>query len=189
MEVTPTLSASWDIAKGTWQEHSLLLGSGPGTYVFDYTKHRPADVNQTVFWNTRFDRGHSYFLTMLSTLGVLGASLFILFLLGLFAGGLRVLMREREHAVWKIHFALISSWTTLAVSAFLYSWNLTLQFLFYALSALVAAQLLRGVRVKLGQSPRLGLLMSFIFVLFSQVFCLSKKADSNPDLKLGKLKS
>ena len=167
VEVTPTLSASWDIAKGTWQEHSLLLGSGPGTYVFDYTKHRPADVNQTVFWNTRFDRGHSYFLTMLSTLGVLGASLFILFLLGLFAGGLRVLMREREHAVWKIHFALVSSWTTLAVSAFLYSWNLTLQFLFYSLSALVVAQLLRGVRVKLGQSPRLGLLMSFIFVLFS----------------------
>ncbi len=167
VEVTPTLQASWDIAKETWREHSSLVGSGPGTYIFDYAKYRPVDVNQTVFWNTRFDRGHSYFLTLLSTLGVLGGVLFLLFLLGIFAGGLRVLMREREHPIWKMHFVLVSSWATLTVSAFLYSWNLTLQFLFYSLSALVVAQLLRGVRVKLGQSPRLGLFMSFIFVLFS----------------------
>ena len=167
VEVTPSISTSWNIVEDTWSEHSMLLGSGSGTYAFDYARFRSADVNQTVFWNTRFDRGHSYALTVLATLGILGGMALLLMVLGLLAGSLRVLLKERDHVIWKLHFVLLSAWTTLGVSAFLYSWNLTLQFLFFVLSALLASQSLRGRTVKLRNSPRVNLTFSFLFVLFS----------------------
>lgn len=167
IEVTPTLNASWSIVQDTWTDQSSLFGSGPGTYALDYSQYRSADINQTAFWNTRFDRGHSYFMTLLATGGVVSGVLFLVMILGLLFGSLRVLLAEKRHVIWKMHFVLLSTWVTLVASAFLYSWNFTLQFLFYALSAMVATQFLSGRTAKLRQSPRLSLSFSFVFVLFS----------------------
>ena len=167
VEVTPTVSSSLDITQETFREHSYLFGSGPGTYAFDYAQFRAEDINQTAFWDVRFDRAHSYFLTLLTTSGIVGALAFVLMLLALLAGGLKTLLKDKDHTTWKMHFVLMSTWLVLVVSGFLYSWNFTLQFLFYVLSAILAAQFLRAQHVRLKQSPRLGLVFSFIFVVFS----------------------
>lgn len=167
IEVTPSFQASLQIMRGTWAEHGAVLGSGPGTYAFDYSASRPADVIQSSFWDVRFDRAHSYLLTLFTTQGLLVGVTFLLFLLGMFLASLRKLMIEREHTAWKLHFVLLSTWMTLAVSAFLYSWNLTLLTLFFLFSALLASQFLRRQTVVLKESPRASLGFSFLFVLFS----------------------
>ncbi|KKW44998.1 MAG: hypothetical protein UY95_C0010G0012 [Parcubacteria group bacterium GW2011_GWA2_56_7] len=168
VEVTPTFSASVSIAGETLNAHSWWFGSGPGTYAYDYAAFRPLDVNATSFWNVRFDRGHSYLLTLLSTNGVVGVGAWLLLVLVLFFGSLRILVTEKRHVVWKMHVVLFSTWLTLIVSAFLYSWNMTLQTLFYLFTALMALQLFHHRSdIRLARSPRMGLLLSFLFVLFS----------------------
>lgn len=167
VEVTPTFHASIAIWKETGKTYSWWLGSGPGTYAFDYARFREADVNQTVFWNTRFDRGHSHVMTLLTTEGILGLGVWVIFVLVILWMSLLGLLRERSHVVWKMQFVLLSAWLVLVTSGFLYAWNLTLIFLFYLLSGLLAAQGLRGRVVKLGSSPRVNLGLSFLFVIFS----------------------
>ncbi|MCR4312393.1 MAG: hypothetical protein NUV56_03855, partial [Candidatus Uhrbacteria bacterium] len=136
-EVAPTYSTSWDIASQNLEDSSTLLGSGPGTFVIGYTKFQPVTLNTTAFWDTRFDRGASHVLTMLSTFGVLGTVAFGLFVL--FLGTLVIvrLVREKDHAEWKLTFAPFAAWAMLVVGMVLYAQNFTLAFLFWTLSAVL----------------------------------------------------
>jgi len=65
---------SWSIAAGTLSESgkNLLLGSGPGTFALDFSRHKPADFNLTSQWQLRFDRPGNYLAEVLATTGILG---------------------------------------------------------------------------------------------------------------------
>ncbi|MBI2484990.1 tetratricopeptide repeat protein [Candidatus Uhrbacteria bacterium] len=167
VEVTPTWTSSWNIARQTLQDGKFFFGTGPGTYAYDYERFRPSDINQTSFWNTRFDRAHNFILTMLPTLGVVPTLVFLLWVAGMAGLFLHGLLRDRGHALWHTHMAIGSAWLTLAVSLFLYSENLTLLFLFYLFSALLCADRLRERSWALSRSPRAGLLLSLAGVLLA----------------------
>lgn len=47
------------------------LGSGPGTYAADFSRYRPAELNNGPFWQIRFDKSGSHLLEMLATGGLL----------------------------------------------------------------------------------------------------------------------
>lgn len=49
-----------------------LLGSGPETFLWAYPPHRPAEMNQTVEWDTRPSKAHNEYLNVLATTGLLG---------------------------------------------------------------------------------------------------------------------
>lgn len=167
-EVTPSLKASWNVATQSLGDTSALFGSGPGTFIYDYAKYHSQDVNSTMFWNVRFDRGSSHFLTMLATVGVLGVLLWVLFVAMLGLKALARLVKEKNHAEWKLSFALFAPWATSVLAVFLYSSNMTLTFLFFGFSALLAIEAMRKVKTAtVSESPRLGLAFSFLFVLVS----------------------
>ncbi|MBU0646165.1 tetratricopeptide repeat protein [Patescibacteria group bacterium] len=168
IEVSPNYTATWNIARETLANDSAILGSGPGTFTYDYAKYRPLEVNQSQFWNYRFDRGASFALTSLATVGLLGALVWLLFILGTFGRTLSHIFKAREREDWLPSFVLISGWSTLIVAAFLFSLNLTSLFLIFALAGLLASRVMKAsVQNTFTQSPRLGLLFSFIFVLVS----------------------
>ncbi|PIT89252.1 MAG: hypothetical protein COU27_01305 [Candidatus Levybacteria bacterium CG10_big_fil_rev_8_21_14_0_10_36_7] len=78
-DVRPALSTTWDIAKKVLSENALL-GSGPNTFLYNWLKFKPAVINDTFFWNTRFSSGSSHLSTIPITMGVLGSFAFLLFL-------------------------------------------------------------------------------------------------------------
>ena len=165
-EVTPSFSASWNITTNTLSDTSALFGSGPGTFIYDYSKYHSEDVNASMFWNTRFDRSNSHFLTMLTSIGVLGALVWVVFVVMLAAKILSRLVREREHVEWKLGFILFAPWASLVLATALYSSNMTLMFLFFAFAALLSTHAMRKVKeATVSESPRLGLIFSFAFVL------------------------
>ncbi len=165
-EVTPSFKASWNVTTQTLSDTSALFGSGPGTFIYDYAKYHSGDVNNSIFWNTRFDRSNSHFLTMLTTLGVLGALVWVVFVVMLAVKILSRLVREREHTEWKMSFILFAPWAALVLASFLYSSNFTLTFLFFVFGALLGTHAMRKVKeATVSESPRLGLLFSFLFVL------------------------
>jgi tetratricopeptide (TPR) repeat protein len=166
--VSPTYGMSAGIAKSTLGESRMhfLFGSGPGTYAQDYGTFHPVEVNQTSFWDVSFDRAKSHLLTVLATYGVLPT----LLALGLFGwilvASVMRLMRDRDREGWKTTFVLLTGFVVLLLEHALYSSNMTLSFLVWGIAGLLASQLLPPPKnVDFASSPRLGLLVSFAFVV------------------------
>lgn len=164
-EVTPNVSASWEVAKQSLAQDGALFGSGPGTYVYQYGKYRPESVNGTAFWNTRFDRASSFALTALPTYGVLGMLGWLIMLGGglLLACGAFMRLRERER--WLPSFVFVPALFTLLVALCLYGGNVTLLALAFALLGLSCGGAMPETKIDLRTAPRVSLALSALFVL------------------------
>jgi tetratricopeptide (TPR) repeat protein len=74
LEVRPSYSSTLtiiDAARAGSFQH-MLLGTGPNTFGEEWLLHKPAEVNQSSFWNLDFNVGFSTFITALGTVGLLG---------------------------------------------------------------------------------------------------------------------
>ncbi len=166
--ISPTFETSFNISKSALSQNTtrLMLGTGPGTFMHDYLAFKPASVNASQFWSLRFDRSKSHAITMLATIGIAGVALWLLFMSWLLIRSLAHLLRERDKEEWKMTYVVFVGWFLLFIIHLFYSSNMTLMFLLWGFSGLLASQ----VMVKLWtsdfrQAPRLGLLASFGFVL------------------------
>ncbi|HEU0051223.1 MAG TPA: tetratricopeptide repeat protein [Patescibacteria group bacterium] len=135
-EVAPSFSASWSIAKQTLAAHPLL-GTGPGTWIFDWSAYRSGAVNQSPFWAVRFDRGFSTFLTLLATTGILGILCWILLLIAVAWKSTAHLLHERSDDLWYATVMVFAGWLALVLLSFLYNFNVAHQFAFWFLTALL----------------------------------------------------
>jgi tetratricopeptide (TPR) repeat protein len=91
LSVESTISISKDVL-----ETNPVLGVGPNRYEIAYNQHTPESVFSTPWWNTSFEAGSSYLLSVPITLGAVGILGWIVFL-GLFlAVGVRALVITRR---------------------------------------------------------------------------------------------
>ncbi len=163
-EVSPSQKATYDISKQVLTSHGLktiLFGSGPTTFTYDYGLFRQPVNNQSqverLFWGVRFTQGSSAISTSLSTFGVLGFLAFIALLLAFAWQTLKNLsFKSRDFLQEKIsgngtgfsllsanlndlQTAVICALIFLFISWFLYPINFTLTMLaFVCLGLLVA---------------------------------------------------
>ncbi len=165
-EVTQTQRSAWAIATQTLSSHGMLFGSGPGTYGFDYAEFHSADINASDFWDVTFDRANSHIMTMVPTYGVVGTGLYMLFMLGVGCSSFGVLARSRSHEEWKLVVAPFVAWLALTAGQFLLPANMTLQFVYWLLSAVLLVHVARKIRqYNFAQSPRAGIVSAFAFML------------------------
>ncbi len=70
---------SWSVAVDilkNWQ--TALFGTGPDTYFSIFTRLRPGSLNlNSALWTLRFSESSSYFLTLITTIGLVGSLAFI----------------------------------------------------------------------------------------------------------------
>lgn len=137
-EVSPSALATFGIAKETLREMPLF-GSGPGTWIYDYAKHRVQLVNLSPFWNVRFDRGFSFFLTMLATTGIVGVSLWLLLIVSGVVKSAGHLVRERNDDIWYAYLIVFSGWLTLVFTSFFYNFNMAHLFALWLLMSLLGS--------------------------------------------------
>lgn len=129
-EVIPTYASTFAITKSVFQEgpRAVFFGTGPGTFGLNWSKYRDSSLNQTVFWNVRFNQGASWVATLLPSVGVFGFLSFLLLLgFGLFLF-LRFFILSEEHAAAS---ALMLGFVALLFAAFLYPVNYALLVLFF----------------------------------------------------------
>ncbi|MDP2874394.1 MAG: tetratricopeptide repeat protein, partial [bacterium] len=143
-EVSPTLGASFNIAFRTIKDFrppfSWFFGSGPGTFVYDYAKYKPLEINQTVFWGTRFGSGSSEVVDRLATTGLFGFLSFLsVILMGWILGLRSIISREfrKENFAWILLIGIFGSFAGLTLGLFLYSANLSSMFLLFLLLAAI----------------------------------------------------
>lgn len=142
LEVTPNNRLSLEIAEDTLQHYSSSYGSGPGTYALDYGQFRGTSLNETDFWNTRFDRASNYFFTLLPTTGLFGITALAVFILLLGARSLMQVVKPQSREEWLETFSYLVPWIAFVASAFFVNWNMTLVGTFAIFSGLLASQVL-----------------------------------------------
>lgn len=133
-EVSPSWSATFDIDKQVLKERPIF-GTGPGSYSYAYGLYHDKVLNQTDFWNVRFNQGISKVSSQPVILGLAGWLTWVAILVGYAAYGFYSLARKRGQN-WPLALAVFSSWLLLAFSQFFYGTNLTLEFTFWLMMAL-----------------------------------------------------
>ena len=161
-EVSLSNRSTWDIATNAWNDGAWAFGAGPGTFSMLFTKYHSTDLNASAFWDTRFDRGSSAIMTMLSTVGIFGTLAFISALLFLVFRALRTYARNAPSEMLPI----TASWFVLAAALFVYPQNFTLTMMLWVLTALMLRSALSSNTVfAFERSPRAGFGTAFAFVL------------------------
>ena len=175
-EVLPSFQASIDIARQELQVHPFF-GSGPGTWVFDYSKYRSSAVNLTPYWAVRFEQGFSSALTALATMGLVGYTLWVLFCISmLFRAGIRV-TRVEIHDEWNLSLMLFSTVATLSVLFCLMNATLSVFVLAAVLFGCSVAivekrEIIWDTRHSVGRGAALSLIFLMTFVGSVSVFWL-----------------
>lgn len=70
-EIQLDFVSSWKISVSAFRD-SPFWGSGPSTYLFNFTNYKPIEFNSTKLWNLRFDSAFNEYLQTLATLGGIG---------------------------------------------------------------------------------------------------------------------
>lgn len=138
-EVSPSFQATLSVAKNVFNESykNIVLGSGPGLFGLDWAMYRDPAINQTIFWEVRFNQGFSWASTLLVTAGALGALAFLAFVAVALILFLKRFIQHKEVETATVTSVFLG-FVYLLLAAFLYPANLTLVFLFFALAGLLS---------------------------------------------------
>ena len=155
---------SWSIGlKGATESvKSGFLGSGIGTFHYDFSKFKPAEFNQTPLWQIRFDRPGSHLAEILGSLGFLGMLSYLL-LIGFFLMISYFFLQQNKSGM-----PLFMIFLALIVSQFVYYQNTTLGFLFWLVMALSVVNWQKPVKEKtisFKDFPELSLVFSALLIV------------------------
>lgn len=75
-EIQLPFTISWKVSVSAFRD-SPVWGSGPSTYLFNFTTYKPVEFNNTKFWNIRFDSAFNEYLQILAQLGGIGILAFL----------------------------------------------------------------------------------------------------------------
>ncbi len=138
IELGLSYKGGWNIVKEVVQR-SPVLGSGPETFVYNYSLYKPGSINQTIFWNLRFTNAPAEMLTLLSEIGILGILTFLAIIAVFLPKAIKSLISNEKGSgqLTEVKIGLFSSWLVLMVGWFLYPQNIALMFVFWLFLALL----------------------------------------------------
>lgn len=133
----PDYNTSWVVAVDSLKV-SPLLGIGPGNYVTAFSRFRPLTYNQTKLWRVRFATSRSFYLTVLTEAGLVGAVA-----LGLIGLSLYKLIKNDDKAKKLVGWSTkdnvkLVSLVTLVIFLLLFPTNIVFIFLIFTLLSLNA---------------------------------------------------
>jgi len=165
VEISPSQLTELQIAKNSLKNiKNFFFGLGPTAFIFNYSKFKPIEINQTVFWNLRFNSGASEILDKLITTGILGLlSLFFLFGTFFWQGGKHLINLFKENKDWLLNLGIFASFFGLIFGQFLYPVNFSLLFLLWLVLASLSA-LNPKMRSFSFEFPSLKLAISFTLI-------------------------
>lgn len=129
MEVSPSAAATVSIDKQVLKD-AFFFGKGPGNFAYAYGLYKDKVLNQTDFWNVRFNQGLSKILSQPVALGAAGCLAWLITVVGFAVYGFVVLIKRQGNS-WALALAAYSAWFLLAFLQFFYATNLTLEIVFW----------------------------------------------------------
>lgn len=194
LEISLSPGLSWSIAQKTLMAgaRNFIFGTGPGTYIYDFSLFRSDEMNLNFAWNIRFNQPYSTFFNWLTTNGVLTTLVFlgvILIILGFLSSvWLKYIAYNKNHkrffedeakgaseedVVSPLFFWLIScGWLLSLVSLFLINFGVAQWVIFWFLlglvicsSAFITQNNFSYLNLSLKTTPQYALVTSFVFII------------------------
>ncbi len=131
------------IAAGGIKEDPIsgIIGTGPGTYLYNFSKFKPVEFNNSIFWSVRFDKAGSEIIEKISTIGILGTLSYLLIIVLTIGMFLKTSFRNVGTRQCLVSTAyLFSAWLSLLLFQFLYLESTTIKFVFWMLTIMLAAR-------------------------------------------------
>ena len=147
IEVSPSFSATINIATQNLKAGHYLLGSGPNTFGYIFNLYKPAGINQTIFWSTVFNSGASAMTSWIGTVGILGVlSLLFLIVAFVWTGISGATVRNSSRGIMSVASrAIFVAVSFLFMMWFLYVANFTVMaFTFWGMGLFLAASASSG---------------------------------------------
>lgn len=175
IEVFLNQSSSFGIAVNSIQ-NSPILGSGPATFVYDFSKYRSQDFNNSSLWNLRFDSAASKFLTLLTTIGILGVVSFIVLVLMVIISTISYIYsasfnqeKKTDNYFWGVLcLGIFGMFIAQTIGYFLLASSFSLDFMYFFLIACLIGLITHEKKKEytLAPSSFLTLGTTFLFTLF-----------------------
>lgn len=170
IEVRPSFSGTFEIIKGSLKENPVL-GSGPGTFVYNWLKFKSQTINLTQFWNARFNYGVGIIPSFFATGGIIIISawiLFFVFLIFQFFKIISVKNEEKDEYAFSIIFFFSAAY--LWFFNFVYTSAFTIFAWAFVFTGLFIAQMTRTQKIKsrdisIESDPKIKFLASFAVLL------------------------
>ncbi|NIT03574.1 tetratricopeptide repeat protein [Candidatus Saccharibacteria bacterium] len=103
-EISLDLRTSWSVAATSFRQKPAW-GSGPSTFLSDFTRYKPLRFNQTSFWTLRFEKPLSEYLRTFAEEGLLGVLAWLVLLVAL----IRALLKDGEKQFLPVAAAVVVS--------------------------------------------------------------------------------
>ena len=169
VEIRPSFMTTMEIARNTLRT-SPVFGSGPNTFIKEWSSYKPNDIVSTAFWNTDFPNGVGLLPTFLVTTGVMGTLSWLVFLGFLVYLGFKSIFVKTEDTesryyivtsfftallLWIVNFVYVPS-TAIFVLSFFFTG------LFFA--SIYSAGIIPVASKRFNVNPRIGFVSSLIMV-------------------------
>ena len=155
-EIGLDLRTSWSVSATSFRQRPLW-GSGPGTFLFDFTRYKPLSYNYTPLWSIRFDKPISEYLLAFAEMGLLGVLAYLFLIVTFISAVLKAANKRFLPIAGGIFAAFFLSFST-AVGSFL--------LLLALASAVQFAEQPSEQEVKPGKQGYLALGLAVLFALF-----------------------
>src|SRR3989339_674028 len=185
---------SWKISVSAFRDVPFW-GTGPSTYLFDFTAYKPVELNSTKLWNIRFDSSFNEYLQVLATLGGIGLLALLSFSALFISTAYSVLMKSPEESatdkkvlaiagiaffiILALHAATLAVWVIglLIIASFMVSLGLqkrsgegNFKDTFLRIAAVTPSSNLPEETIKVNALPGVLLVLSIASVLFAFFF-------------------
>ncbi len=131
--------------KFAWQETTAVLGqyplvgTGPETFIYDFSRFRPAEINRTPLWSLRFDQADNEFFNALATTGLTGFAALILLLGTALIIALAAVTEKKDNELAYVSVGLFAALLTLAAAMSVTYLNTASAVLLWSLVGLIGA--------------------------------------------------
>jgi O-antigen ligase len=178
-EIQLPFSTSWKISVTAFRD-APFFGTGPSTFLYNFTSYKPVEFNQFDFWNFTFGTAHNEFLQFLGTLGIFGLlSLVALFGL-LITFAVKQITKKHVHEVHDETHALLPALAVSILTAstllFIHASTLVSIFITLILAAVFmmsqkhfrekVAEFSLGIKVATANNKQLDILPVIVMFLF-----------------------
>ena len=164
---------SWQIAKNTIKANPIL-GTGPGTFVYDFSKFKDKSLNNTNFWNVKFNSPSGFLFELTATTGALGLLSALIVILIILSFDFLAIIKTKEKEIQPILLAFYSSLIILGIDGALYSFSNTIilltiiiAFLTTAIASYIYQEEPSIIKLSLRTSPKYALALASIFLFVS----------------------
>lgn len=169
VEVRPAWSATWRVIKSSLTEN-FVFGTGPNTFVYDWLRFKPSEINSTLFWAYPFQAGIGLLPSLVATSGVLGGLFWAIFFAILLYYGLKIITYSENELTRGLLIVSFFGSLYLWIFAVIYPVGFTLFSLAFLTTGVFIALLCSSGRIKTIEvsflhRPKIGFISSLVVII------------------------